>query len=39
ILKSIQCDSCGETTMESRIRLFDDKNLCIPCFQNVEQKI
>lgn len=39
ILKSIQCDSCSEMTMESRIRLFDGKNLCIPCFQNVEQKI
>ena len=39
ILKSISCDSCNEMTMESRIRLFDGKNLCIPCFQNVEQKI
>ncbi len=39
ILKSIQCDSCHEMTMESRIRLFDGKNLCIPCFQKVEQKI
>ncbi len=39
ILKSIQCDSCHEMTMESRIRLFDGKSLCIPCFQNVEQKI
>ena len=39
ILKSIQCDACGEMTMESRIRLFDGKNFCIPCFKNVEQKI
>jgi len=39
ILKSIKCDSCHEMTMESRIRLFDGKNLCIPCFQEVEQKI
>ena len=39
ILKSIQCDACHEMTMESRIRLFDGKNLCIPCFQGVEQKI
>ena len=39
ILNSIQCDSCHEMTMESRIRLFDGKNLCIPCFQKVEQKI
>lgn len=39
ILKSIQCDTCGEMAMESRIRLFDGKNFCIPCFQAVEQKI
>ena len=39
ILKSIECGSCGEMTMESRIRLFDGKNLCSPCFQAVEQKI
>jgi len=39
ILKSIPCDSCHEMTMESRIRLFDGKKLCIPCFQTVEQKI
>jgi len=39
ILKSIPCDSCNEKTMESRIRLFDGKNMCIPCFQKVEQKI
>jgi formylmethanofuran dehydrogenase subunit E len=39
ILKSIQCNNCQEMTMESRIRMFDGKNLCIPCFQKVEQKI
>lgn len=39
ILKSIPCEDCGELTMESRIRLFDGKSLCIPCFQKVEQKI
>ena len=39
ILKSIPCDGCGEKTMESRIRLFDGQNFCIPCFQKVEQKI
>lgn len=39
ILKSIPCDACGEKTMESRIRLFDGKHLCIPCFHHVEQKI
>jgi formylmethanofuran dehydrogenase subunit E len=39
ILKSIQCDACREMTMESRIRMFDGKNLCIPCFKTVEQKV
>lgn len=39
ILKSIECDNCREMTMESRIRLFDGKNLCSPCFREVEQKI
>lgn len=38
ILKSIKCDACNENTMESRIRLFDGKQLCIPCFEKVEQK-
>lgn len=39
ILKSIPCDDCGEKTMESRVRLFDGRHLCFPCFQKVEQKI
>ncbi len=39
ILKSIPCSDCNEMTMESRIRLFDGKKLCIPCFKEVEQKI
>lgn len=39
ILTSIPCRSCGEKTMESRIRLFDGGSYCIPCFERVEQKI
>lgn len=39
ILKSIECDTCGEMTMESRVRLFDGKHMCAPCFQKVEQKM
>jgi formylmethanofuran dehydrogenase subunit E len=39
IMNSIPCGDCGEMTMESRIRIFDGKNLCLPCFQKVEQKI
>ncbi len=29
---SIICDECGEPTMETRIKKFNDKNLCIPCY-------
>jgi formylmethanofuran dehydrogenase subunit E len=39
ILQSIQCENCKEMTMESRIRRFDNKYLCIPCFMEIEQKI
>ena len=39
ILKSIECESCKEMTMESRIRRFDGQYLCIPCFMENEQKI
>lgn len=39
ILKSIECSNCKEMTMESRIRMFDSKYLCIPCFMENEQKI
>lgn len=39
ILQSLICQSCGEQTMESRTRRFDGRTLCIPCYQQVEQKI
>jgi formylmethanofuran dehydrogenase subunit E len=39
ILKSIRCNNCREMTMESRVRIFDGKKLCFPCFHEVEQKI
>ncbi len=39
IMKSLACSNCGEKTMESRIRLFEGKTLCMPCFGKVEQKI
>ncbi|MGQ9647341.1 MAG: FmdE family protein [Thermodesulfobacteriota bacterium] len=38
ILSSLQCETCGEMTMESRTRRFDGKTLCLPCFEKVEQK-
>jgi formylmethanofuran dehydrogenase subunit E len=39
ILDSLQCEQCGEITMESRTRRFDGQTLCIPCFEKVEQKV
>jgi formylmethanofuran dehydrogenase subunit E len=33
---SLPCEACGETTMETRIRRFEGRNLCIPCFQQVD---
>ncbi len=39
ILQSIKCEKCNEMTMESRIRRYDNKFLCIPCFMESEQKI
>lgn len=39
ILDSLPCVQCGEMTMESRTRRFDGQTLCIPCFEQVEQKV
>ncbi len=39
ILQSLVCAECGERVMESRIRRFAGRDLCIPCFSEVEQKI
>ena len=39
VLASIECQACHEMVMESRIRRFAGKNLCIPCFMEQEQKI
>ncbi len=39
ILQSITCQECREKVMESRLRRFDGKDLCIPCFMGDEQKI
>ncbi len=36
VRKSISCALCGEAVMESRLRLIEDKNICIPCFQKQE---
>lgn len=39
ILNSIVCECCGESVMESRIRRFSGKFVCIPCFATMEQKV
>ncbi len=39
VLQSLQCEACGEMTMESRTRRMDGKILCQPCFEKKEQKI
>lgn len=38
ILQGLTCDACSETTMESRTRRLGGRTLCIPCFQEIEQK-
>lgn len=30
---SIRCESCGEPTMETRLRRFAGRQLCIPCWE------
>jgi len=32
IFRSLPCETCGEPTMETRIRLLGGKQLCGPCF-------
>lgn len=39
VLKNVVCECCGETVMESRIRRFSGKFVCIPCFATMEQKV
>jgi formylmethanofuran dehydrogenase subunit E len=39
ILDSLTCTACGESTMESRTRRFAGETYCIPCFEQVEQKL
>jgi formylmethanofuran dehydrogenase subunit E len=38
ILESMICDVCKEPTMETRIRHFQGKTLCIPCFEALEMR-
>jgi formylmethanofuran dehydrogenase subunit E len=38
VLASLKCEACSEMTMESRTRRFDERTLCLSCFEKVEQK-
>ena len=39
ILKSITCEPCGETVMESRVQELDGKPVCIPCDPKIRNSI
>jgi len=34
LFTSLLCESCGEQVMEPRVRLRDEKRVCIPCSEN-----
>lgn len=38
IQSPVVCESCGENVMETRIRHFGGKLLCIPCFEALERR-
>jgi formylmethanofuran dehydrogenase subunit E len=39
VLESLRCEKCGEMTMESRTRRYAGKTYCIPCFEDIDQKL
>lgn len=36
--ESLVCAACGESVMETRIRRFDGRLLCIPCFERADRR-
>jgi formylmethanofuran dehydrogenase subunit E len=38
LMDSVTCESCGEAVMETRTRRFSGKTVCIPCFNQMEQR-
>lgn len=37
-MPSLECERCGELTMESRTRRFMGQVLCIPCFESLDRR-
>lgn len=33
---TILCEECGEAAMETRIRIFRERRICVPCFEKFE---
>ena len=38
VMESVTCESCSEQVMETRTRRFEGRTLCIPCFDQLEQR-
>lgn len=34
VLQSVICESCNEAAMETKIRLYQGRKLCLPCFKS-----
>ncbi|MHA1804173.1 MAG: FmdE family protein [Promethearchaeota archaeon] len=39
IHESIRCDKCGEPTMSTRIKIHENKKLCIPCYNQMVNRL
>ena len=38
VIDSVTCEACSEQVMETRTRRFEGRTLCIPCFDQLEQR-
>ncbi len=38
LLDSLICERCGETTMETRTRMFMGQVVCLPCFEALDRR-
>ena len=38
ICESFPCEVCGEMVMSTRLRARDNKNVCIPCYENAREQ-